>query len=135
MDTIGEKIQVKNGDLSTWYNINISTLERLGCLPLLARYGKSYITMLQKIYPEHEWQVWRFKHLRLRSPEGKQAVSDALSFIERECGIRDKDGWYAVTPERLTELGVSSFITKAGGLWKVLKDHRPGIEFNLGKIS
>lgn len=52
--------------LDGWYKITLSDIRRLGngMEAVLNRfYGRSVIRALTKLYPEHDWKVWKFKQV------------------------------------------------------------------------
>lgn len=126
MDKVGAEIGVKDNDLSPWYTVEVKYLYKLGVSGLLRGHNNSVYTMLQKVYPEHEWLPWKFKPFPRSLSRDKSVVSKALKYVEKERKITQNEEWYRVSLNNLRELGVLSLISQAGGLYEVLKEHRPG---------
>jgi hypothetical protein len=58
-DTVGKELNVK--ELDDWYNIKYLDIKDKGLAGLLAsKYNASLAQALPKIYPEHNWEPWKF---------------------------------------------------------------------------
>lgn len=127
LDSIGTKIGVTGNDLSPWYDVEqTTTLRRYGCSGLLrSHYDSSQYKMLRKVYPEHDWQPWKFKRLPAKIGKDQEAMEKAIAFVEKEKRIQKPEDWYRISLADLMEVGVLSLITQVGGLCEALRMCRP----------
>jgi hypothetical protein len=120
------KIGVRANDLSPWYNVTHPSLRKIGFRwALYNSYGNGIYEMLKTIYPEHQWVPWRFAKLPTSVVRNPLFEKEALRYIEKERKLSKPEDWYRVTDESMKELGVFYLISKSGGLFEVLKKHRP----------
>lgn len=104
--------------------------------------------MLIKLYPEHNWLPWKFSRSPRGLSENKDTVRNAIDYIEKELSIknnkgidkesdkeRNKEMWYRISKSQLTQLGVDYIIQQNGGLFKLLKEHRPNEPWDESKFK
>jgi hypothetical protein len=69
---------------------------------ILARYQNSLIKALQSVYPEVQWEAWKFP----RAPQGFwNDKSNALTFLESlrtEIGIQQTTDWHKISTKQLS---------------------------------
>jgi hypothetical protein len=112
-----EKLGVQQ--LDDWYSVSTAVVTRE--LSFINNYYKgSLCDALMKLYPQHNWDPFRF------SRESKTEIShrEALEKLGREqFGVKDLDDWYSVTSTKAqNEL---SIISKYGSLIDALKKLYP----------
>jgi hypothetical protein len=135
LDEVGAKIGVKGSELSPWYNVNVDLLRKNGLnIRLHQSYEHSYYLMLKSVYPEHDWVPWKFKVLPKNLDRYPEIIERALGFIEAETGIKRPEDWYELSTPTLRKLGVSAVITKLGGLFEILRKHRPAFPWEEDKF-
>jgi hypothetical protein len=135
LDSVGQKIGVRGNDLSPWYDRSQKFLIKLGCSRVLNIYNGSMYGMLKTVYPEHKWVAWRFKKIPQLFTVDPNVMQEILSFAESQLGIAKPEDWYNVLKTHLKVIGVYPFITEAGGLYSVLKRHRPNIKWEIDKFA
>jgi hypothetical protein len=65
----------------------------------------SFVLSLREAYPNHDWLEWRFP---IVSPDFWNNRDNQLRFVEwagRKLGYKTLDHWYAVSREKLVNLG------------------------------
>lgn len=134
LDSIGEKIGVKDGDLTPWYTVSYKTLEDLGYNGLFDRYDKSRLNMLRTVYPEHEWLPWKFKMLPLGTERGPELARRILDYVEVELRFSEPSDWYQVTKTDLRRLAVYNLISEMGGLHHLLVQNRKDFEWDPDRL-
>lgn len=100
---------------------------------LLQLYGYKIRDLLQDVYPEHEWETWRFHKApaafwRTPSPQDAQnAISNTqlasfLKAVARIYGINENrlEDWYSVSPN-LLGWGVMRVLRPFGGIIGALR--------------
>jgi len=105
---------------------------------LLARYGNSYIALLRAVFPEVEWEQWRFPRgvakLKAKavslSPSLSSSSSSSSSFyslspsfykdlvqkIEKDMEVKEAKDWYRISRGQLETLGLWRAIFSAAPL-------------------
>ncbi len=117
-----------------------------GGAALLDRYGHSVYTMIQTLYPEYDWKVWRFKHGRDESKYDYFADMDNqrkyLEDVGMELGVTKMEDWYGITMKDVLKKGMQSatFLNEyyQGSLIKALQtiySHYPWQEWRFGRVS
>lgn len=92
-DNLYDKLGYKTMD--DWYNVSTQSFN--GRKNLLSNYNGSYSTALQHTYPQHKWELHKFK----QRPNGYwKNVQHQLEFFDRlydKLGYTTMDDWYNVT--------------------------------------
>src|SRR5690349_8522923 len=92
--------------MEDWYNLTQEYIFKNGGRGLLTfSYGKSPSLALQSVYPEHHWQVDRFKHKPLRFWENIDQHKLFFEKLANKLGYKDMDDWYNVTAEDIQNGG------------------------------
>ena len=60
LDSIGEKIGVKNGDLSPFYTLSFEDFVQYSGSGITMFYRSMY-PLLTATYPDYNWEPWRFQ--------------------------------------------------------------------------
>src|SRR5690606_14444884 len=106
-----------------------------GTLELLFYYGKSVRRVLAALYPEYDWQSWKFS--------GSKALWTSISnqrkffqHIADQLNINDTEGWHSVKQEDVIKLG-GKFITKyrRPSLGMALKASFPNVNWDIWKFE
>lgn len=50
-------------DLQGWYSISRNDIIENGGAPLLSLYDDSLIKLITTLYPNYNWQIWRFERV------------------------------------------------------------------------
>ena len=85
--------------------------------------------MLKSIYPEHKWIPWKFNRFPINAHLDEDVVAKALSFVEKERDIQSPEDWYGISENVLKEMGLLPLFSRLGGLYAVLKQHRPEVRW------
>jgi hypothetical protein len=68
-------------------------------------YNCSIYTMLSTLFPEHNWQPFRFPKVPAytfkKVLEDKQMRSEYVDFLIEDLSIQSKEDWYKVSSEKL----------------------------------
>eukprot|EP01114_Cavostelium_apophysatum_P017796 TRINITY_DN5366_c1_g1_i2.p1 TRINITY_DN5366_c1_g1~~TRINITY_DN5366_c1_g1_i2.p1 ORF type:complete len:703 (-),score=141.35 TRINITY_DN5366_c1_g1_i2:17-2125(-) len=94
-----------------WYSVRSVDFEVSGGTHLLRMFGNSAIKMLTSVYPEHTWEIFKFKHV-LQSEHFDDLAVHAAFFhqIEKELSVASPEDWYHVSPSDLTSSSYGSRI-------------------------
>src|SRR5689334_4332539 len=94
------KTQLGYKTMDDWYGVTQEDIYKMGGRTLVIQYyNGSPPSALQKIYPEHNWMLWRFKCRPFRYWERLES-SEAVRMIEwlgDKLSIKHLDDWYRVS--------------------------------------
>jgi hypothetical protein len=118
--------------LNDWYNIQLpaeSTPPELRSL-LVMYHNNSLASALMSVYPQHDWEPWRFPVLpRWFWKDSEDALpfqARYISYLEKLLHISSMDSWYRVSREDIRALGGKEFPDRLGVLGvlrRVYPDH------------
>ena len=74
MDDLSKKLGFKEGDREPWYKVSHKTLNENGGSGLLAQYHGSYPDVLKGVFPEFDWQPWKFARRPSLARESSQGM-------------------------------------------------------------
>ena len=63
METLRAQLGLKAG-LEGWYDVTLKEMIEHGAGPLLTHLGHSPMNVLLTLYPDHKWELWKFKGAR-----------------------------------------------------------------------
>jgi len=118
-ETIAKKFNIKGYD--DWYNVKISELKVRGhASGLLKAYNGSLAKALRALYPEHNWQEWRFRKVPQHFWDNKQNILRYMKWVSDEIGVVSMRDWYSLSNKQFIHLGGSRLLMKYGGLIPLL---------------
>jgi len=123
-----------------WYSITHQDIEKHGGSGLISNhYNNSPVTTLLSLYPEFDWEPWKFVNLKLpRSIWGQEGKygKKILTDMSKCLGISSLDDWYRVSLNDLALCrGADLYIKKRGGLMKFLLAEYPDHSWDQRKFS
>eukprot|EP01114_Cavostelium_apophysatum_P021400 TRINITY_DN7453_c0_g1_i1.p1 TRINITY_DN7453_c0_g1~~TRINITY_DN7453_c0_g1_i1.p1 ORF type:complete len:488 (-),score=137.23 TRINITY_DN7453_c0_g1_i1:47-1510(-) len=102
-DDLAVKLDLK--DLDGWYDItNEIILKNGGSSVLNESNSHSHIKALMNVYPEHEWQIWRFRSVPKGHWTSIQNLRSALSELYKRQHFSDWEDWYRIKKSDITEM-------------------------------
>jgi hypothetical protein len=134
LDAVGEKIGIKDGDLSLWYSIAYADAVKHGFAELLRKYDSLY-DLLRNIYPDYDWMPWRFATIPKGASDDPEVMSKALKFVEKELKMTQPEDWYRVSVSQLSQIGVHHLLAKNGSVFRNLKKFRPEYDWQENKFA
>ena len=118
-----------------WYTVASQTFIDRGGGSLLSQYQGSLPKLLQKVYPEFDWKLWKFPRRTARVRSDSAALNDMFASVEQELGIASPRDWNRISAERLSELGVLNvFNSMEEGLLGALKKRYPNEVWEEGQF-
>lgn len=95
-----------------WYKVTMNQICEHGGQELLLLYGNSPAKALQNVYPQHNWECWKFHLL----PRGFWANIDNhkqfLHWPKSRLGYKTMEDWYQVTSEDIESNGGGSLLSE-----------------------
>lgn len=87
--------------MDDWYNVTVDKIHKSGGVALLLqRYNNSPSKALMDIYPEHNWQLWKFKMVPMgywkTLKQKPQEISKVIDWLSEKLSINSLDDWYSV---------------------------------------
>src|SRR5687768_16283264 len=89
-----------------WYHIKLSDIEERGGKQLLEWYDGSHVKLIQSIYPEFHWQLWRFDGVGVPRAfwDDKYNVKEYVEWLTDTLSISHLDEWYSVPTENILHM-------------------------------
>jgi hypothetical protein len=133
MDRISEILGMES--LSGWYEVKHNFIYQHGGGSLLQlKYNSSLIKALQHIYPEYDWEPWKFGCCPRNFWNKDENIRKFLDWVAEKLEIRDPSDWYKLTTQKLIHLGGKALLIKCGSIGNVYSLLFPGncqfLEFN-----
>lgn len=102
-----------------WYNVKVADVKKSGGANVILHYNNSLVKAILNIYPEYNWQVWKFD----QAPSGYWSVDSNvrqyLDWLGNKLCIRNLDDWKSVSQQDLEEhKGI--YVTRINGGLKAL---------------
>ena len=88
-----------------WYNVKYLDIEPAVSSLLHLHYDGSLVKALQALYPEKNWQVWKFLHVPHEFWNDIENQRIFLNWLSKELLIENLDDWYKVNPSKIIENG------------------------------
>lgn len=104
---LSERIGYKG--MEDWYNVSIEEIHENGGGTLLQNYyHNSPSSAVQTVFPEHNWELWKFKVV----PQGywstltdnKEETRKVLDWLGTQLSIKSMEDWYRVSLRRAKTL-------------------------------
>jgi hypothetical protein len=127
-DTLGESLDVQYQE--DWYKIKRSNVIEGGGGPLLDRYyDRSIIKALRCIYPDANWQPWRFE---TRFVLEEIQTKEFLEWMENKFRMENSTKWLGFPKQRLmeTRYGRKILRERGGSMMELLRTAYPEVKWN-----
>lgn len=83
--------------LDGWYEVSVRDVSREGGRKILRRFGDSLSDMLVTVYPDHEWEPWKFKGVPKGFWDERENQRRFGDWLGKQLGIKELGDWYNVT--------------------------------------
>jgi hypothetical protein len=97
-DWLGEELDVKT--LDDWYNVSSNDVQALANCTMTQ--GFLYET-LKEVYPEHNWQAWKFQRVPLTYWSNVAAQQEYFDWLYKTCGLKSMSDWYTISMRDLKQ--------------------------------
>jgi len=111
MADLGRKLGFQDGDIDRWYKVSHKVFHDNGGSGLLALYKNSLPDLLTRVYPDHDWAIWKFERRPGQALNDPDSLKGLLAFVEKELDLQKPSDWYRVTQEQLASIGVGGIMT------------------------
>eukprot|EP01114_Cavostelium_apophysatum_P021346 TRINITY_DN7423_c0_g1_i1.p1 TRINITY_DN7423_c0_g1~~TRINITY_DN7423_c0_g1_i1.p1 ORF type:complete len:1013 (-),score=259.24 TRINITY_DN7423_c0_g1_i1:4-3042(-) len=89
---------------SEWQNFDPRELRNIGVGRLLDLYDGSLLDLLQRLYPDDDWQIWMLSPTYVMPPDFwnvKENRKEYLEWLGKKLGFVELTDWYALTDDDL----------------------------------
>eukprot|EP01114_Cavostelium_apophysatum_P022095 TRINITY_DN7884_c0_g1_i1.p1 TRINITY_DN7884_c0_g1~~TRINITY_DN7884_c0_g1_i1.p1 ORF type:complete len:873 (-),score=176.06 TRINITY_DN7884_c0_g1_i1:3235-5853(-) len=121
-------------EFDDWYSIRASDITSNGGSTLLKLCDGSPSAALRAVFPEHQWELWRFSALPVNFSQNEANVKHFLDKFEENLQIKSPSDWYRVSGQQLQDFGGASVIEKVGGLQAMLAKRYPNYQWDESKF-
>jgi len=87
LSAIGAEFGIKEGNYEAWYNVSSPEITQRGGAGLLWKFGNSLSRTLSSVFPEHKWEVVKFKTKPKRSWASLEFQRDFILDLARSKGF------------------------------------------------
>lgn len=93
LEKVTSKLNITS--LEDWYRVTAKDVVRIGGRSLLEEHH-SLIGMLSYHYPDHSWELWKFKIVKNAAWKDIDTQRLVMDEIGRNLGVQTLDDWYKV---------------------------------------
>ncbi len=86
--------------------------------------------MLSEVFPEHNWEQWRFTRVSKASMKDKEILVESVKKAEVSLNIKEPKDWYRVSMEQIRGIDLNKIFIRHGGLIASLKKVYPDMEWD-----
>lgn len=110
---IAEGLGFDGENMESWYQLSQKAMVKMGARHLLPQRGGK-LRLLRVAFPEHEWDVSRFKYKLKRHWESSENIREAVYKVGEHLGIQrdDFEAWYKVNHVQLLKAGLPATLLK-----------------------
>jgi len=126
VEHLGRKLGISN--LNDWYHVRVQNFNDLGGAGLLKRYGGSLIKMLHFLYPNHNWQPWRFEAVSRHFWKDSNNLVGYLRWLSEQLGISTMRDWKCISYHQIKYLKGSVLLSQHKGVLPLLRHCFPDID-------
>jgi hypothetical protein len=116
---------------SDWYRIRVTDFAQRRGIDLLHMYRHFIGKMLEAIFPEFHWQMWRFERVPKNFWDKEDHVKEYLTWLADKLQIEILEDWHKISREQLQPFKTVSLLMKYGGLIPLLAKHFPSNNWDL----
>jgi len=107
--------------MDDWYKITQRDFENFHGSTLLSAYNCSPSRILTTLFPDHQWNLWKFEKSAARIWENKDTRLQFLKYLGDQLGFRSMEDWYKVKVIDFDKYGARMLVLN-GSVSKVLAD-------------
>ena len=92
---------------------------------MLKVYDENMNEMLPTVFPEHDWQSWRFRQSTEKFTDF-ESEKKALTYLEKRFEINKPEDWNKISVREFQKLGGGKLLKNYSSLSAFLAAHYPG---------
>jgi hypothetical protein len=121
LDNLAKRLSVSSPQ--DWYRYTVKDIQKNGGSSLLKLYKNSLITMLSKVYPDVQWEAWKFRQVPSGFWDQEHNTKSFVESLSKQLGIIIPQDWANVTHRQLQSLRTGSLLHKVGSLGSFLSKY------------
>lgn len=107
--------------LEDWYNYTCNFNRKVPQMKnILKYYDQSLVRALTHVYPEHNWQVWRFKQVPKSYWTDQKNMSNYFDWLSNKLKLDEERNWESISVKQVCALGATFPLRKWGGMREIL---------------
>jgi hypothetical protein len=127
-DDIAQQLELKS--MEDWYKVTPTQIRKLIGGGLFRNYfGDSLIQALKKVYPDFQWQSWKFSKVHRGFWKDSKNTDEYMSWMQDQLGITDLKDWNDVTNSQFRALKGGTLVQRNRGILSFLSKRFPEQEF------
>jgi len=79
--------ELQHEDMDDWYGITNEQIQKKGGHRLMELYHNSPVRALTTIYPDHDWQLWKFSKIPPKFWDNVENVRQFLKYLAARLSI------------------------------------------------
>lgn len=132
LDEIGLELGISGKD--GWYKVISTDIVKCGGSSLLHKYGGSMSKMLQNVYSEDKWDVWRFERVSKDYWEHFGSLTEFVEWVGKRLGVRGLEDWYRISFGQIQKVVPVTAFRKLT-MEKILVEAYPEHGWDVGKLK
>jgi len=123
--------------MEDWYKIKLTDVQDRYGSTLLHLHKNSMPQLLQKYFPDFEWQLWRFEKVPQGYWESPEHIRTYLEWVKKEHAMRSADDWYRIYSTTLRDKYYGGTLLEKHNfnLAQILRKAYPDTEWDEGKFA
>lgn len=94
-----------------WYSVSLEAVRNYGGHQLLSKYYQdSLIAALQDLYPQYDWEVWRFGKVPSNFWQDVDNQKRFWTLLGKKKGFKSFDDWYNISYEDIVQNGGATIL-------------------------
>jgi hypothetical protein len=98
-------LELKLKELKDFYSVKYEEIVEKGGKSILEHYNDSIFHALRSIYPEFQWQGWKFDKVKTHFWEETKNIDEFITWFSNQIGITKIDDWYNVSFDQIQKYG------------------------------
>jgi len=116
-EMLSSKLGIKK--LDDWYTLRAEDVFKIGGYALInEKYGGSLVKALLAVFPEYNWQIWKFDKVPKGYWEVKENQKKYFDLLASELQLKDGKDWLEVRTSEVTTEEVSDFSSDMAVLYE-----------------
>jgi hypothetical protein len=129
------KIQLGLQHWNDWYSVRNHQVIQLGGGGLLQYFGGSLSSSLTSIYPNHNWEPWKFHQIQRGLWKKEKEVQRFVVWLENQLEIKEISDWYRINRQVIRRVAPTTIMEYHGSLYAFLTKIYPQHNWDKEKLS
>lgn len=125
-------------EMKDWYKIKVKDIQKNGGNFLLRKLGRSPSKIVQHIYPDYHWELYKFECLPHGYWQSQRNINHFMKTLKVQLEIKEMSDWYKITAKDIQAKGGAQLLKLAkygGSHFKLLQEMYPDYPWELYKFD